>query len=250
MYYILAILPYLIQLACVIHVFRTGRNTTWIWVIIFLPYIGGIAYLLAEILPDLRTRKSLHEISDIVVSTIMPSRKIDKLKSEAEFTPSFQNRKALADEYLASGYFEEAVRLYDALLTGHEKNNPSCLLMKAKALYGLKRYEEAAGTVKVLEETGFVYSRESEVLIKLKIAEHIQDKASADLLYEQFRKKFSSFEINYYYAEYLIEQGETGKAESIINEAAETRDHLRKSRIKFERKWADKTVALRRKIKK
>ncbi len=37
----------------IVHVIRTGRNTLWIWLIIFLPMAGGIAYVIVELIPQL-----------------------------------------------------------------------------------------------------------------------------------------------------------------------------------------------------
>ena len=48
-----SILLLLIQAALIVHVIKTGRNQLWIWAIFLLPGIGALAYLVAEILPEL-----------------------------------------------------------------------------------------------------------------------------------------------------------------------------------------------------
>jgi hypothetical protein len=50
---LLLIVPIIIQVLLIIHVIRTGRNQLWIWVLLFLPLAGGIAYLAVEIVPQL-----------------------------------------------------------------------------------------------------------------------------------------------------------------------------------------------------
>ena len=49
------IVTLLIQAAFIIHVMKTGRNTLWIWVLIIpgLAFVGMLAYLFVEILPEL-----------------------------------------------------------------------------------------------------------------------------------------------------------------------------------------------------
>ncbi len=249
MNYLFIALPYLLQLACIIHIFKTGRSSGWLYVIIFLPYIGGIAYLIIEILPDLRLGRNLPQFTDIVVSKIIPSHKIDKLKADAEFTPSFNNRKMLADEYLNAGYFDEAVALYDELLQGHESQNTACLLQKAKALYGKAQYEEAGSVINLLEELNFPFSRESEILVKLKIQEHLLDQSQVDMLYENAKQKFNSFEIDYYYADYQIRRGENEKALQVIDEVKTTRIYLQKKHIAYERVWVNKVIGLGRRVR-
>jgi hypothetical protein len=205
-----------------------------------------------EILPDLRLNKNLPQalspFTDIVVSKIIPSRKIDKLKLDAEFTPSFNNRKNLADEYLASGYFDEAIKLYDELLQGHESQNIACLLQKAKALYGKEQFEEAGKIINQLEALQFPFNRENEILVKLKILEHLLDQSLVDDLYENAKQKFNSFEINYYYVDYQIRCGENEKAKKVIAEVKETQTYLRKKNITFDKVWANKIIAQGRRI--
>ena len=46
-------ISYFIQLVLIIHVLKTGRNRYWIWMLLFLPLIGGVAYLVIEILPEI-----------------------------------------------------------------------------------------------------------------------------------------------------------------------------------------------------
>jgi len=45
-------LTYFIQILLIIHVLKTGRDRYWIWLLLFLPLIGGIAYLVVEIIPE------------------------------------------------------------------------------------------------------------------------------------------------------------------------------------------------------
>jgi len=49
----LLLVSYAVQVLLVVHCFKTGRNTMWIWVLVFLPGVGALAYLAVEILPQL-----------------------------------------------------------------------------------------------------------------------------------------------------------------------------------------------------
>jgi hypothetical protein len=44
-------MPLALQLLLIIHVIKTGRNTLWIFLLIFVPLVGGLAYLIVEVLP-------------------------------------------------------------------------------------------------------------------------------------------------------------------------------------------------------
>ena len=47
-----SIIIWSIQLALIIHVLKTGRSKYWILMLIFMPLIGGLAYLVIELLPE------------------------------------------------------------------------------------------------------------------------------------------------------------------------------------------------------
>lgn len=248
MQYLLLALPYALQLLCIVHLYRNGRSSQWIYIIVFVPYVGGIAYLLLEILPTFRPGRSIAGITDIVALTINPSARIKRYQSQAEFTPSFHNRKLLADEYLESGLFPEAIAAYDALLVGGERNNPQCLLMKAKALYGAREYTEAWKILVELEKSGFPFAKESETLVKLKTGEHVLEPGETVSAYEAARTRFNSFEIQYYWLDYLVHSGDLDRARAVVGELKGLRDNLRANRITFERVWLNRALALGRRI--
>ena len=248
MHIIFLALPYVLQLLAIIHIFKTGRSTMWVYLLIFLPLVGGVAYLLLEILPGLQLDKKIPGISDIVANKMNPSLKLERLKKEAAFTPSFNNRKNLADEYVISGFFNEALAIYNELLVGNEKNNTGCLLMKAKTLYALKNYPEAAKIIDQLEELKFSYDRVEEFLVKIKIRENTKNKEQVEELFQQARTRFNSFEINYYYTEYLIQQGEAVRALEMIEEIKTKTEYLRKAKVTYDRSWAEKAIALQKRL--
>ena len=49
----ISILIWLIQIALIIHVLKTGASRFWILILIFMPLIGGLAYFVIELLPQL-----------------------------------------------------------------------------------------------------------------------------------------------------------------------------------------------------
>ena len=46
-------LSLVIQALLIVHCIKTGRNQIWIWVLALLSYAGIIAYVAAELVPDL-----------------------------------------------------------------------------------------------------------------------------------------------------------------------------------------------------
>ncbi len=46
---------FLLQLILIVHVIKTGRNTIWVFVLLFAPVVGGLR------LPDRRAAAGIHE---------------------------------------------------------------------------------------------------------------------------------------------------------------------------------------------
>jgi hypothetical protein len=47
------LIPFALQLLLIIHVLKTRRDFFWIYLLIFLPLVGGLAYIVVEILPGI-----------------------------------------------------------------------------------------------------------------------------------------------------------------------------------------------------
>jgi hypothetical protein len=235
--YVLMAVPYLLQLLCLIHIVKRGRDSYWIYIVLFVPYVGGIAYLLVEILPSIGRPGSVGSIVDIVSRTVNPSYKIKEYEGLAALTPTFQNKKLLADEYLECGYFEKAERIYSSILEGVYKNDAEVLLKRAKALYALGAYADANAIIERLDAEKHEYKTESEILIKLKVKENVADVKTVYDLYESTKDRFRSFEIYYYFIDYLIRHESGNQAMQEIAQIETVRKQLDKNRVVYDRRW-------------
>ena len=51
---LLVIVSVVLQIACAVHVVRSGRQLYWIWILFIGSYLAVIVYLLVAVIPDLR----------------------------------------------------------------------------------------------------------------------------------------------------------------------------------------------------
>src|SRR5882724_23341 len=87
---ILAKILWVVQIALIIHVYRTGRPYWWIWLLFSLPVIGGVAYLLIEVMPDVRSPRGFFH-------GLKPRKwRIADLRRELEDSETVENRLGLA----------------------------------------------------------------------------------------------------------------------------------------------------------
>ena len=66
------------QVALVVHIIKTGRDTKWVWIVVMLPLAGSIAYLLLEVLPDVSNTRAGQAAGKKVKSVVNPNKDINQ----------------------------------------------------------------------------------------------------------------------------------------------------------------------------
>ncbi len=97
------ILPILLQVALVIHILKTGRNTLWIWLIILVLPIGAIAYFVVEILPELMGSRTAKRAATGLRKTVDPHRDLRAASQKLAVNDSVDSRRKVADQLLERG---------------------------------------------------------------------------------------------------------------------------------------------------
>lgn len=123
----------LLQVLCLIHAVRTGRTQPWAYILVLLPVAGGIAYLVAELLPEWTRGPQAQRARQTLAKTLDPERDYRQAKELADETPTPRNLLALAAAGLELGRGEEAAALYRRCLVGHDVDDPALLLGLARA---------------------------------------------------------------------------------------------------------------------
>src|SRR5579863_6848207 len=121
----LGILMLCAQLACAIHAGRTGRPFFWIYIIMFVPTVGMLAYLAVELVPEwMGSPKGRRAASDLG-RALDPGRAVRQAERQVAMTPTAENKATLAKAYLEAGRHDEAVSLYRETLVGIHATDPA-----------------------------------------------------------------------------------------------------------------------------
>jgi len=129
-------LPIILEVLLIIHVIRTGRNTLWIWLIIFLPLAGGIAYAIVELIPELLNSRTAQSTRRSFKRALDPEAQLRRLQDEAQVTQNVASNQRLAEELLRHNRFQEAAAVYRRVLTGLYEHDPDLMLGLARAQFG------------------------------------------------------------------------------------------------------------------
>jgi hypothetical protein len=146
------ILTVALQVAAVVHLFRTGRNMSWLFLIILVPMIGCLAYFFVEVLPSLNQSPSARKAMRRARQAFDPNRGVREGSLNYERSQNVDTASKLAGELTKAGRHEEAIRVCMEARTGLFEDDPKILLALGNAQFAASRYADAIATLDYLRE--------------------------------------------------------------------------------------------------
>ena len=98
----------------------------WILAIGLLPGVGSLAYVVAEILPELFGGRTARRAKTGVQRMIDPDRDLRRASAEVEISGNVDARRRLAEELFERGQYDEAIEVYHGGLKGIFEHDPTC----------------------------------------------------------------------------------------------------------------------------
>lgn len=235
-----------LQLLCIVHVFRTGRNTAWIMAIAFLPMVGILAYFIVEILPGLPRDRRVREAQTKIADRIDPERRVREARDAAEFSDTAGNRIELGDALMARCRHAEALDAFRAAerLSPHADRTIGVRI--AEAAYEAGRYAEASAAIDALPETISRTELDRRALLRAKIAEADGRSADALAIYRDIVGRVPGDEIRCRIAGLLLAQGDEPGARAMLTEVEQRMRRTPPVTLKAEAEmyeWAKRTLA-------
>jgi hypothetical protein len=159
------ILGLILYAGCIFHAIKTGRINYWLLILIFLPGLGSIAYLLLEVLPEMRTSRTARRAMSGIGEALDPNRGLRQSAENLEVADTADNRRHLAEERMKRGQWAEAEALYRAALVGPLADDPALLIGLSKALSGRGDHQGAYDALETLYRDNPNYeSREARLI--------------------------------------------------------------------------------------
>jgi hypothetical protein len=212
------IISILIQLALVVHIIRTGRNTFWIFVVIFAPLIGALAYFIIEILPGLGHSRVVHKANKAILDTVNPNRDVHQLTDTLAVANTVDNILNLANALEERGSYDDALALYAKVQMGMYKDDPYILLGKARVLYKKSDFINAKEALDTLIAKNPDFKSPEGHLLYAKSLEGIGEIEKALHEYEALNQYYAGPEPKCHYARLLNATGEHEKANVLFKE--------------------------------
>lgn len=206
-----------VQVMLIIDVIRNGRNQTWIYVLMFLPGPGTVAYLLMEVYPRFYGNRHVRTVRAKAVHALNPEREVRAARDALDLADTAANRIRLANALTALGRHAEAL----PLLREAVERGP--LDMRTGEKLARAEYEtgDAAGALATLDANpppSAQSDRDRQLLLRAKILEALNRKEEALALYADLVTRLPGEEGRCRYAALLLDQGWDKKALAVLEE--------------------------------
>lgn len=221
-----------LQAICVIHCIRKGRQTNWIWLLVFLPLIGCLIYIFSEIF----TGRDIQTLQSGMSSVLNPGGSVRRLENNLRFSDTFANRVALADAYLATGNTNRAVELYESSLEGNFIENEHVLSQLIIAYYQKKRYDDILPLAKKIYTLPQFARSRSHILYAAALG-YTGNYDLAEKEFKTMKGRFANYEARYYYALFLAGTERVTEARQLFQEILNEVSHLSSREKRYNSGW-------------
>jgi hypothetical protein len=227
----------LVQIACAVHAVRTGRPYYWIFIIMAAPMLGCIVYLIVAVLPDLAQSRTANRTADRLIRAVDPERELRRLIDLYEIADTVENRRALAEEYLAQGQPAKAIELFRATLVGVHRDDPVLLFGLARAEFASGDHGAAASTLERLRQAKPVYAMPVADLLHARALEEIGRTDEALKRYADAVARLPGTEARYRYGVFLKRLGRHGEGDALLREVVRSYERAGRPFREAQREW-------------
>ncbi|KPF73837.1 hypothetical protein IP88_08400 [alpha proteobacterium AAP81b] len=215
----LFLLSVLVQVACVVHIIRTGRNQLWLWAVVLLPAAGSLAYFVTEILPGILGSPDVRALRVAAEKRLDPERELRDATDALSIAATAANEIRLGDALSELGRHSDAVPHYDRALASLPVVDRPTRYRLALALLESGDARRALREAEALPRLGETDGERAE-LLRARALEATGDTVAALALYAELADRIPGDEARCLYANLLITAGRKAEARTVLQEVA------------------------------
>lgn len=234
-----------VQVTCVVHLVKTGRNPLWLTALIFLPMVGAIAYFIVEILPGLQGNRHVRTARAKAVAAIDPERELRAARDALDLTDTVANRVRLGDAASDLGRWSEAEAAYREALA-KVPDDAQVTAKLARTIFEQGHAGEALALLDGLDPPSAQGERDRQGLLRARMLEHLGRNEDALALYADIVTRLPGEEARCRYAALLLSEGWENKARKQLEEIearAKRLDRQQRAAESDMYRWAADTLA-------
>jgi hypothetical protein len=230
-------LMFILEILCAVHVVRTGRPYFWIYLIVFVPGIGMIVYVVAEILPEFMGSPRARAAAGQMAKSLNPGRELREAERRLAMTETAENQATLAEAYLAVGRNDEALELYRRALTGIHASDPAMLFGLARTQFARGEYHAAQRALERAREANPNGMSPESCLLYARSLEAQGSTAPALEEYAALAPTYPGQEARYHYAMLLRQSGLESEARKLFEEICQAAEFAPRHTRRLQGQW-------------
>jgi hypothetical protein len=232
---------FLLQAVAIVHFIRRRPDTYWIFIILFLGWIGAAVYIVAEMIPDAGLLRGSFQ-------AFPRRRRIHELERAILDNPSAGNYEEMGLLYLDDGDFAQARECYDRSIS-QRADSVDPFYRRGVAEVGMGDFAAAGPDLERAVQADPSYDFHRAIgLLAHAYAQTGQPEKAAKFFAEATRISTSS-EIYYNYAVFLQSQGRVDEARQWADKIIDKRATMPGYQRRRERGWFRKAYALRARLR-
>lgn len=231
---LLAGLSFVIQLALAAHCIKTGRDRSWVYLILLIPVMGSLLYVFTQLLPDVRSDPRARRAAQSLARAVDPHAELRRRQDELAASDTLSNRLALADECMDAQLFPEAQTLYESCVARDE--DPNIRLKVASAQFAQGQFGSARETLETLIADHPDFRSTEGHLLYARTLDELDDPAVVEE-YEALLTAYPGEEPRVRFGMYLQRHGESERARELFSEAVTRARRAPSYYAKAQQKW-------------
>ncbi len=226
----------ILQVVAIVHFIRRRPDTYWLFVILFLGWIGALVYIVVEVIPDAGLLRSSFQ-------AFPRRRRIHELEGAILDNPSAGNYEELGLLYLDDGNFSRARACYDRAISSRiDSIDP--FYRRGIAEVELGDFAAAVPDLERAVTSDATYDFHRAVGLLAHGYAQTGQPEKADSLFRQATKISTSSETYYNYALFLHAQGRNEESRQWAQRILDKRPSMPAYQRRRERSWFRKAYAL------
>lgn len=221
------------------HAVRTRQESFWLFIILMLQPLGGLAYLFIVLLPGLAKGPGARRAASEARKALDPGREHREATAAIALTPTVANRMRLAAAAAGLGRWDEAETQYREAAQGIHADDPALRLGRAKALLELKRAPEALALTEALNTDPETSPSPDAVLAHARALDAVGRPADAEIAYREAYARVPGFEAIARYAAFLGAAGRRDDARTLLADMDDRIARLHGPFAKEARAWRE-----------
>jgi hypothetical protein len=208
----------IIAVGLAVHAMKTGRPFWWLYILLFVPFIGSLAYIAIELIPAMFQTRGAQRVRSDIGTMLDPNKDWRERVRQAELVDSVDAKRALAEECEKRGLWDDAIRLYKSAATGIFTDDPAVLAGLARAQLGSGDAQACLDTLNKLQEVQPNLRNQEAHLLLARALEATGHTNEALQEYEAVSRYYAGFEARSRFALLLLKQGRAQQARDLFQE--------------------------------